>query len=253
MNNVALVSMISKSFIPGFVGFITSFLEHNSWFSSPIVLIDIDLNEQERQYCNLYYSNIIYKKPNKKAYKRVNWKKTQPHLWNTYYTLDIFTYKEYDRVVFIDLDILVLGDISELFFSSIGKKVGGVQAYYKSCDELLNYINAGVIVVNLNKISENFYTKIIDFVSRGYKYPEQDAINKYMRNDIMYLPKKYNVEKRMLFSKKYPFDIEEVLMLHFVALKPWQKERKINEKRDRIDFVELEKVWWEYYEKGVKK
>lgn len=252
MNNVALVSMISKSFIPGFVGFITSFLQNNPWFNLSIVLIDIDLNEEERQYCKLYYSNIVYKKPNKKLYTKVNWKNTKPQLWNTYYTLDVFCYKEFDRIIFIDLDTIVLQDIKYLFEHQLSTKIAGVKAYNRIQDQLVDYINTGVFVVDMKKISSSFYKNIVGFSYKGFLFPEQDTINRYMHKQISFLPKEYNVEKRMLLSSNYPFDIEKVKILHYVALKPWQEAKRAGQRNDRKDFGELEKLWWEFFNKGVK-
>lgn len=239
--------MLSKDFIPGYVGFIKSLLANNPWFDLPIVIMDIDLTSEDKALCNSYYDNIFYKKLLKENYEGVNWRKTKPWLWNTYYTLDIFSYHEYNRLVFIDTDTLVLGDIKYLFEIELKNAVGGVQCYQYSRDNLTNNINAGVIVLNLNKL-KGVYSEIVEFSKQGFPYPEQDAINLYFKNQIDFLHKVYNVEKRMLFSSNYPFDIDKIKILHFVSLKPWQQ--RVNKRlllKEREDYKELEKVWWEYY------
>jgi len=231
----------------GYTVFIKSLLKNNPWFDLPIILIDIDLTEEDKKKCRKYYDNIEFRKPKKEEYKYVNWRKTQRHLWNTYYTLDIFSYTEYDRVVFIDLDVIVLKNIYYLFSHNLKNNIGGVRAYVKAEDKLLNYINAGVIVVDMCKLPQFFYKNIVAYASQGFRFPEQDTINKYREGKIDFLPKIYNVEKRMLFSDTYPFDINDVAILHYVAIKPWQKARKKSHLRDKEEFCALDKLWWEWY------
>jgi len=243
--------MISPDFIPGYIAFIKSLLLHNSWFEYPIVLIDLGLKEEQKKECREYYKNIVFKKPKREKYKRVNWKKTQKHLRNTYYTLDMFSYLEYERIVFIDLDTLVLKNIYYLFNHKMKNFFGGVKAYNRSQDCLVEYLNAGVMVVDLNRLPENFYQNIVSYSCQGFQFPEQDALDTYLKGKIDFLPKCYNVEKRMLLSYNHPFDIYDVGILHYVGIKPWQEPKKPSHFNDKKDFYELDLLWREYYTKEL--
>jgi lipopolysaccharide biosynthesis glycosyltransferase len=61
---------------------------------------------------------------------------------------------------------------------------------------------------------------------------------------MQYFDKRYNVEKRMLYSKNYKKIYDEKIILHFVASKPWDK---IKENKNEETFGKAEDIWWKYY------
>lgn len=232
--------MIDDFFFPGFIAFIKSFKIYNPWFNLPIVFIDVGLSEDNKKECRNYYDKIEFVEPKKKNYVNVNMDITSKILWNTYYKLDIFSMKEWDRIIFLDMDMLVLDNIKKVF--ECKQKIAGCLGYNLSNDKLRNDINTGLIVLNKPYIDDKIYKDIIHFCRNGFSMPDQRAIGGFFKDKIAHLPKEYNMEKRIYKSKKYNW--KEAKILHYISQKPWSKEPK-----DKINqnYTEVENLWWEYY------
>ena len=252
-----LCSMIDDNFVVAFKGFIKSLLKYNPNFNYTIRLIDAGINEYNKQVCKKYYKNIEFVKPKKENYKGLILDITPVELKSTYYKLDIFSYDDIDRLIFIDLDTLILGNISYLF--NLTAPISGCLGYNVKGDRLRKDINSGVIVLNKPLISEKIYTEILQLVHKkqGFSMPDQKAIKFYFKDNINNINKIYNCEKRLWKGTNYKIAFnstknliyysdstsEAVKILHYVAGKPWQ------DKKDEFDkgYEDLEKLWWEYY------
>ncbi len=257
--NIVLCSMIDEFFMPGFQVFIKSLLEKNPWFDLPIRLIDVGLSQKSKEECVKQYSNIHFVKPKKENYKRVSFEKTAQCLWNTYYKLDIFSYDDVDRLVFIDLDILVCDDIRELF--EVDKPLSGCNGYALGSDAIRKDINTGVMVINKPFLNDGIYKQIIDYTAKagGFSMPDQKSINQFFKKKINRLPKYWNCEKRLFKGKNYKISIHKKTrqplyhegdtvysckLLHYVSVKPWQKQKdEIN-----LGYRAVEDLWLKYYE-----
>lgn len=113
-------------------------------------------------------------------------------------------YEGIDRIVYLDSDIIVNAPITELFEMDMnGKCIAAV----KDGDEVsrkrdLNmeadclYINSGVMVIDTARWVEiDAGRRVIEYInsfSEELLYPDQDAINSVLGNEIMYIPLEYN-------------------------------------------------------------
>lgn len=98
------------------------------------------------------------------------------------------------RVLWLDCDTIVDGDISELFSLDMeGMYVAGVREPDKCKGR--TYINAGVLVLNLEQIRNDGLDDImIDALNRErFSLPDQDAINKFAQGKIKIIPGRFNV------------------------------------------------------------
>ena len=114
---IILLSMIDNAFMPGFTAFYKSVVKN-----SPKILnykwrfIDTGLSNSNKSYmASLLHDNVEFVKPRFENYKHINMSITDDCLKNTYYKLDIFSYTDCDRVVFIDMDTIALGDLNNSF------------------------------------------------------------------------------------------------------------------------------------------
>lgn len=239
----ALTTLMDDNFIPGFKVFWKSFLYHNEWFNDPFVIFDCGLSDESKEILKNTYDKIEIRKINKENYKNINFTKTAKKLRNTYYTFEVFNL-EFDRIIFMDMDILVLGDMSEIF--NCNDNIAGCKGYGAKKDMLSRSINSGVFVVNKKYLNEETYKGIINYSRLGFSMPDQHAINGYFAEDIKYLNKRYNVEKRMLHTKRYAKfrDPRCITCLHFVAWKPWQ-DKTLAPNREK-KYTTFEKLWHEW-------
>lgn len=100
---------------------------------------------------------------------------------------------ELDKVLSLDIDTIVDADISELWDIDLDDYyLAAVKELHKSVAE--PYINAGVMMLNLEKLRDGTGDKMIDALnSRPYGFCDQDVINEHCKGHIYLLPSDYNV------------------------------------------------------------
>lgn len=123
----------------------------------------------------------------------------------TYYRLFISSmYPQYDKVLYLDCDIVVRGDISKLYNINIGDNLVGattdefvmslpkIQPYFTKClglDNVSDYFNAGVLIMNLDQFrKQNFEEQFVDLLAK-YKFvvQDQDYLNVICKNKVHYI------------------------------------------------------------------
>jgi lipopolysaccharide biosynthesis glycosyltransferase len=145
------------------------------------------------------------------------------------------------RAVFVDADVIALGDISELMTVSLdGLPAGAVRAPLKMFDKRLGlqrYSNSGVVVMDLEPWRNDGVSKrAIDYLHQisgawGENFPDQDALNVTLADPNgqprwKELDPKWNACSPLfthpswrLLYKKLP--ISQVKLLHYCGAKPW--------------------------------
>lgn len=238
---IALVTLLNELFVIGFKAMLESLLKNNPWFNLPIVILDEDLKKETKLELIKRYKKIKFISVRKQSYNEVNFNATAKRLRDTYYKLDTFNIRGYDRLVFIDSDVVILRDIKKLF--DCNAPIAAVKGYDFNRDILRRDINSGVFVVNKMYLNAETYTNLLKIAKAGHKMPDQTTINIYFKNKITFLHKTFNVEKRMLTSRVYRDVFLNASILHYVGEKPWNKKVREMEKQ----YASVEKKWWEYY------
>lgn len=115
---------------------------------------------------------------------------------------------DFDKVLYLDCDIIVNRDISDLWNTDISNHACAMVTDQDSEDITLHnrinsyeitYFNAGVLLMNLNywrekKVAEKLFCFMKDYPERCL-YPDQDAINAALGGNILELPCQYNVQE----------------------------------------------------------
>jgi lipopolysaccharide biosynthesis glycosyltransferase len=237
---VALVTQLNDDFIIGFKVMVNSLLKNNPWFDLPIIILDDGLTDQGKEVIKSRYKNIIFQPIDKARYEGTNFSITAPKLRCTYYKLDIFNIKDYDRLVFIDSDVVILRDIKELF--SCVASFAAVKGYDAIHDIMRRDINSGVFVFNKESIDKQAYVEMLRIARSGHKMPDQATINMYFKNHITYLEKTFNVEKRMQTTRNFRQILNLAKIVHYVGEKPWQIKTNIREEQ----YFAIERRWNDY-------
>lgn len=170
---------------------------------------------------------------------------------------------EHEKVIYLDCDTVVLGDISELYKTELEGNViaaandimhANAKGYVINSLKIdtSKYVNSGVLVIDCNKfkeqnIKERFFEELA--VRTSLKYPDQDLINIVCGGNIKYLSHKWNhiwhyhviksdptlnlSDEEML---QYNEDAKDIGILHFTsAVKPWNNK-----------ILELSRHFWDY-------
>jgi len=156
----------------------------------------------------------------------------------TYYRLFIPSmYPQYDKVLYLDCDIVVRSDVSKLYNINIGNKLVGattdefvmnyprIQPYMVKClglNKVSDYFNAGILIMNLKEMREqNFEDTFIDLLSK-YKFvvQDQDYLNVICKDKVHYISGMWD---------KMPcvedVDVSKINLIHYNLIwKPWHAE-----------------------------
>ena len=159
----------------------------------------------------------------------------------------------YDKVCWLDSDMIVLKNIDDIFNNDIRDGQIGA-AHGCTCNILKNtklstnceicpfnnligtYINTGLILLKPNIATYNVLLNI-DY---NYPLPDQDAFNEYFKNNIIYIDSKYNyINNLELAHSEY---IPDIYIFHFSYGKPWEAETM----RLTGTFRSIYNLWLEY-------
>lgn len=140
-----------------------------------------------------------------------------------------------ERILYLDIDTLVCGDLSSLWQIDLGDTcIGAVPEYEMSLffpEHLIElgvtaqqYFNAGVLLLDLDKMrSETVAAQLISFAQKRAKklrFGDQDILNLYFKDKVTYLPQSYNYRNYAMHTGSE--SIEDVHILHFNGPgKPW--------------------------------
>lgn len=154
----------------------------------------------------------------------------------TYYRLFIASlFPQYDKVLYLDCDLVVLGDISKLYNIELGDNILGAapEQFVQNTKEFRlyaekalgvdpdGYVNAGVLLMNLrefrkNKIEEKFVRLITEY-DFDLLDPDQAYLNYLCLGRILVLPNGWNKEPMPLACEG-----EKCLVHYALYKKPWQ-------------------------------
>ena len=173
-----------------------------------------------------------------------------------YFTLTIFfrlfiadMFPEYDKGIYLDSDIVVPGDISELYNIDLGNNIIGacidssiqdipeIQYYSKNAigKDIKEYINSGILLINLKMMREKNFSEKFLYLLNEYHFdsvaPDQDYLNAMCNGKVKFLDKAWDI---MPNSAKEPF--ENPKLIHYNLFeKPWC-----------YDNIQYEDYFWKY-------
>ena len=157
----------------------------------------------------------------------------------TYYRLFIAEmFPEYDKVIYLDSDTIIAGDISKLYDVELGDYyVGAVKeevmvqedVYGTYAEKVVGidrnrFFNAGMLLINCEQFRQN---KVLDrFVELLYEYnfivtQDEDYLNLICKDKVKWLGREWNTE---VFGK-IELKQSEINIFHYIMVsKPWHYE-----------------------------
>lgn len=115
-------------------------------------------------------------------------------------------FEKLDRILYIDGDTIIQGDLCALYHAELGEAYAGVVKDYHALTfkgnvwerlgiELEAYFNSGVMLLNLDRMRRDGITeKLIDYRLNGINYyMDQDALNVVFGRQVRYLGFEYNM------------------------------------------------------------
>jgi lipopolysaccharide biosynthesis glycosyltransferase/1-acyl-sn-glycerol-3-phosphate acyltransferase len=157
----------------------------------------------------------------------------------TYYRLCIpDMFPEYDKVVYLDSDVVVLGDISRFYrYDLDGFYVGAVNdqlvqqmdVFGRYVEQVLGidrgeYFNAGVLLMNTKALREADFPGLFSRLASQYTFvvaQDQDYLNVICKGRVRWIPVAWNVEA----PSEVTLPENEIMLVHYnMTAKPWRYE-----------------------------
>jgi lipopolysaccharide biosynthesis glycosyltransferase len=147
------------------------------------------------------------------------------------------------RVLYLDVDLIVTGDLRDLWNIDLGGKVcaavvdPGIEANEFAAKWDLPgpgpYFNAGVMLFDLDKLrSEPFFQRAIRILAKhdnGCTYADQDALNIVLWNNWLPLDPGWNFQRKFLYNGYAAWRVldpvkRDPVIIHYTEnVKPWRK------------------------------
>ena len=158
-----------------------------------------------------------------------------------------------EKVLYLDVDIIVKNNILELFNTDLENKALGAVMDFGDSDYIKNlksnveinpshtYFNSGVLLIDCKKWKEQDISKKLFSIEKRYRGKllcnDQDVLNKVFENDYKILPQKFNA----LIVK------EDTVIRHYYSKpKPWEIKQGIMNSNQLLSDIEL---FWYYAQK----
>ena len=281
ITTIPIAMATDKNYVLPTVVTMTSMLEnaHPSTRYEFYILLSGDLEEKSRQrllsvsenYNNCSVSLIDMKDRFSHVY-------TSRHITEaTYYRLVLPSLlPNINKIIYLDVDMIIRRDLSNLFSTDIGGcYIAGVKnphrllcadphldyAKFLNVSSLNQYVNAGMLVMNLDKMrKDSLEEEFFKFIEANKVIPshDQDVLNSVCFSKIYHLPCRYNFMMhyepksiknfgsdkwlRECYDKEdYVSAYENPTIIHYSAnKKPWKKG---------CTGISRAREWWEYANK----
>lgn len=282
-NTIPIAVASSNEYIP----YLSVLLESIAKHSNPNYIYEINVLEQSISYQMAQILNEQFKDTNIKIkYIHLSNELTtiKQSCKNRHFTNETFArffipslLFQYDKCIYLDIDMLVLGDLKQLYDVDLeGKSIGAVRDWvYQSLSRntvlkdikkytletlkltsVEDYFQGGVQVMNLKKMRANNSKVALCKLANEMKvhFVDQCICNFYFRNDVKYLPRVWNYQvydrERRLFKllNILPVNVaQEVFqssktpkVIHYSGpFKPWFYPDE-----------EYSQLWWAYAKKS---
>lgn len=167
----------------------------------------------------------------------------------------------YDKVIYLDCDIIVRQDLAAVF-EKTDLRNNYLAAVYEAAlpfqEDYLksigskpgNYFNSGFLIMNLNLLrQDNMAPQFLEASKQqGLQFPDQDVLNQLCKNKTVPLSPIYNGIRTYFlpqykddFLKRYSTkeweEVQKTGTIHYTGAKPWNH------------FTVKFDIWWHYFDK----
>lgn len=255
-NEIPIFFAVDDEYIPFLSVAIKSLVDNASDENKYLIrVLCTKVNEENKNNIKKYEKNNIFIE----FVDLTNYIKT---IENKLYTRDYFSlttyfrlflpdlYPQYDKVLYLDSDIVILDDIAKLYNIELGTNLVGaapddvIQSIdvYKNYAELVvgvrdyrTYFNAGILLMNLKELREFKFQEKFTYLLETVKFSvaqDQDYLNRLCKGRVTLLDKNWN---RMPVGGDVD-NRENLHLIHYnLAFKPWHFEN-----------VLFEEYFWKY-------
>lgn len=279
-NSVCICFALDNNYVPYLSVAIKSIVDNsnaNNFYEIYILESDIS-NNSKLKILSLAKENIYIKFININSY--ISHYDKNIFQISSHITIDAYfrffiprIFKNFEKILYLDPDILVLNDIAQLYNKSSDKMIYAVKDIYiikalftKNSEAILeylnnklklenpyNYFNSGILLINIQKLLEfNFEEKCINKLTelKNPIYVDQCILNFVLQNEVGFIDFSYNTQinslKENYLKNELPEDIyndfikalDNPKIIHYCRdKKPWNSYNPSSKKT---------RLWWQY-------
>ena len=263
MNEVVIAYITDDNYVmPTIVSITSAIMNKNENSIYKIYIIGVSVNEENKKCLDKFIAKNI----NDKIVINIlhfnqhyNFDDTHPYVTSAaIFKFDIANIlSDYNKVLYIDCDTIVLKDLSELFNIDINDYYAAAVKDFIA-NEILkqhlplgikNYFNSGVMLLNAKLLRENNIKELLlDYkINKDRRhFMDQDCFNFIFNSKVIFIKPKYNYMRTNSSYDKTVLDnffecdtSEDIVILHITWLKPWNEN--VTEEKYFYDF-------WNYYQ-----
>lgn len=234
---VAFASFVDENYLPGFLTLLRSLALSNPSVCEDFLVLHDGLRTDSIARIRALHPRVSFRQVDAAHYDGYAKGDQNNYLVRkAYFILDVFRVRDYDTVITLDTDMVVLGDLGELLELRDG--LAAVPQFFYGQHKL----NSGLLVIQRDYLSDAFCAKL-DEVGRKGSYEldkhDQGILNAVLDGGFLHLDARYNFVKRRL-SGDLPVP-DDTAILHFTGRhKPWQGgEAGYGQAEDRWHAYEL--------------
>ena len=227
----AFATVTTPAFCMGAVALAQSLIDHHGDKYDYLCLVTKDVNKKWRQVLSQWWKVVEVPEYKPSFSYRRSWIK-----------LNLWTFTEYEKIVYLDTDTLVFAPLDELF-----------DAEELSCvsdTEPPQICNTGVLVLTPN--IETYHDMVRKSKNRLMNNPpgDQGFINAYF-GKFNPLPTVYNAPRLDTSGFSKYFHEKKLKVVHFVCKKPWKCGR------DGVSYCgcgepKLNEIWFQIFDKACQ-
>ena len=248
-----LVTVTDSNFLPGSIVMIYSFLQQNPWFDGEIVVFADKIGSRKKQFFEIFDRvRFVRISPEIKAMtqKLIRRHTKYEVRFAQFYSLELFRLTEYDRLLFLDSDILVRRSFQELFDRPESFLACGDNFFYRDCvrdpetfgliepeqqdpnrnDYWADTFSAGMMLIDGAILRQNHHPDLVKMINHRHfrkmdtDHSDQLILNQYFRNQYSLVSSTYNFRFNTAdrIEKRDGASLESAHAIHFTARKkPW--------------------------------
>ncbi len=255
---INICTAVNSKYIRYLCVMLASLFENNKQSDVTVYILQSDLTDEDRMtlkdFAYRYGQTIVTINIDRQRFL-VHLPTTDKFSLETYFRLLLVEeLTDLDKLLYLDVDILIRGDLRPLYSLELGQSYAAVckdmlmpyltieyqKRYHRFGD--IPYFNAGVMVLNLPVIRAAF--TFADFMNAAkelrFDLPDvdQDILNYLMADNVLWMDEyRYNYMPLAVLRDHPEWDQKtDATVVHFAARNPWAIGAK----------AEIYREWWDY-------
>lgn len=269
-----VVSVCTPPFLSGTLVTLRSFLDHNPWFRGDVVILTDTVTPTMRTTLTAIYPvtfRLIGQRILDQAAAVRRAVTDRLILEVRFYAMELFAVTGYEKLLYLDSDLLIRKDLSELFlrpepFLCVGDgfhyrdklrtgpdyKPHKLRFWQRRKNYWSGNFNAGMLCLGKAMVTPAIYQELLDmihpdnFQNKIKRFHNQKLLNIYFYGRATLVSAKFNYRMGMAdqIMAKDGVRLEDATILHFTARrKPWMTEG-LDEKRAADPRFVQALAWW---------